>query len=101
MVQQVNSVEAACFQSRDEAERAEAFVGASAVFWIAVDPQAVGHGGLGTEDLIGRGAGLGHQRHRSADMRGDRAYMRQMPDRVADAGQRLDDRRFHGVLVRP
>ena len=69
-----------------------AIVAADAVVRVAIDPHHVRHRLVSREQLIGSRPGLGYHRDRRADCRGDGPDMRQVPDRVADAGQRLDHR---------
>ena len=91
MVQQHQRVEPRAAQIRQQVGPRRQLRPSPAPGDVAAQPRTTPHAGFGHENLVGGGARLGHQRHRRADRGRDRADMRQVPDHVADARQRLHD----------
>src|SRR5579883_661043 len=93
MMEQNEGVEFPSSERPDKPSHAEkAVMAAGPSLRPALDEEHVLDGAVGFENLVGGGAETGDQRHRPAEMTGQHANMRQMPDHVADARQGLGDR---------
>ena len=90
VVQQDDGAEVTVAQfARQPEEAADAVMRAAAPFRVQIDPENLLHRGIVAEQLIRQRARLGDQGDRRAREGGNGVDVRQVPDHVADAGQRL------------